>query len=135
MQKLIEISKSLSDEATLPIGLLTGAGIIHGLLVAEAAYESIAKSSVRESAQGGGIFSGHDGSMYQHVLDNFEAQELGAEPRGVSVPLTHAVVAMGMLTADVPAMRVNPRQVVSWWVTEHKIEGAKFQGGGIGVSF
>lgn len=83
----------------------------------------------------GGIFSGHDGSMYQHVLDNFEAQELGAEPRGVSVPLTHAVVAMGMLTADVPAMRVNPRQVVSWWVTEHKIEGAKFQGGGIGVGF
>lgn len=54
MQKLIEISKALSEEATLPIGLLTGAGIIHGLLVAEAAYESIAKSSVRESAQGGG---------------------------------------------------------------------------------
>lgn len=32
-------------------------------------------------------------------------------------------------------MRVNAEQVASWWVTETKFEGAKFQGGGVGVAF
>lgn len=104
--------------------------------MSETTFEEESKASLRKSSRGGGgFFTGHDGSAFQHVLNAFDTRRLGADPEGLSLPLVHSVVSMDMMSAEVPAMRVNPKQVISWWVTEHRVEGAKFQGGGMGVSF
>lgn len=135
MRHLIDIADSLNPGEVLPIGLLAGPGLMQGLLVTEDSYEEEVRLSLVHSAQGGGMFSGNDGSVYQYVLDMFDVKDLGQDSSGATVPLTHVVVAMGMMSVEIPAMRVNPKQVVSWWVTEHKAEGARFQGGGAGVAF
>lgn len=135
MRHLVEVAESLNFGEVLPIGLLSGAGLIHGLLVAEETYVDTAKHSLQESSRGGGLFSGNYGSTYSNVLDLFDAMELGKDPGRETVPLVHTVITTGMISAEVPAMRVNAQQIVSWWVTETKVEGAKFSGGGVGFAF
>lgn len=50
--------------------------------------------------------------------------------------LSPAQVFPGGLTSyEVPAVRVHLRQVDSWWVAPFVANQAKFQGGGVGVSF
>lgn len=136
MRKLVEIAESLNDDDRLPIGLLTGAGIIYGLLASETTFKEESKNSLRRSSHGGGsYYLGHDGSVFQSLLDQFDSRRLGIDPEGESLPFLQATATLGMITAEIPAMRVNPKQVISWWETEHKVEGVKFQGGGLGVGF
>ena len=135
MHKLVEIVESLSDNEKLTVGLLTGPGIIQGFLVSENAYESRTRSSLLGSTEGGSLSSRRLVSPYQRAFDSFEEKGLGADHRGLTVPLVDAIVTMNMMAAKVPTMRLNPRQVVSWWVTEHEVDGATIRGGGLGIGF
>lgn len=135
MHKLVEIVESLSDNEKLTVGLLTAPGIIQGFLVSENAYESRTRSSLLGSTEGGSLSSRRLVSPYQRAFDSFTEKGLGADPRGLTVPVVDAIVIMNMMSAKVPTMRLNPRQVVGWWVTEHKVEGSTIRGGGLGIGF
>lgn len=135
MEQLRDIGERLDYGETLPISVLTSAGLVSGLLVNEETYKNETVSSLQVSAQGGGIFSGNDGSVYRYALDAFAGRNLGTDATGQSFAMIGCLVVRDMLSVEVPAMRLNPDQVVSWWMVEHKTEGAKFQGGGFGMSF
>ena len=133
MRQILELSQSLANEDQLPVALLTPSGLVQGFLVTEQTYSRSADNSLGKSARGNPYTKGGGNEAYERLRETFKERNLGEDPSGESIPLVKAVVTLSLATLKIPALRLNPNQVVGWWIVEHEGKNAKFQGGGVGV--
>ncbi|WP_044494217.1 hypothetical protein [Nesterenkonia massiliensis] len=134
MDHILAALKSLSSGEAMPVGILAGGAVIHGYMVTDQMYEEHAVSSLLQSASAAKPTEHRDRETFAHLARVFTSKGLGKDSSGETLAVLEAVITIGTITVNVPAMRIDADHVVSWWVTEDRLTGMKFRGGGAGVS-